>query len=276
MTLPDGFVFSQTSLQDYMDCQRRFQLRHVLHCQWPGMQSQDALDAEIGIRRGHLFHRLMLQAHSGVPRELLETAASADAEVERWWHHYQEDPPSVSAPVVMVESSLSVPVGRFRLEAKYDLLRGEPGGDWIIIDWKTGGRRPSRPWLARRMQTRVYPYVLSAGGAEINDGVAIPPERVQTLYWFANYPTLPELFDYGPLQYDADARLLRESIDEIHLRDDESFGKDVDRKVCPHCVYRSLCWDEDEPVGELDREAEPRDDDEPDGLDWATVVPQPF
>jgi hypothetical protein len=40
MTLPYSFHFTQSSLQDYLDCPRRFQLRYVLDQPWPAVESE--------------------------------------------------------------------------------------------------------------------------------------------------------------------------------------------------------------------------------------------
>ena len=70
------------------------------------------------------------------------------------------------------ELTLSVPLGDHRLIAKFDLLAIEPGGRAVIVDWKTGQRRQGQSWLAGRLQTRVYRYVLAQAGAHLNDGAA--------------------------------------------------------------------------------------------------------
>jgi len=39
MSLPTGFRFSQASLQDYVDCPQRFQLRYLAALQWPAVEA---------------------------------------------------------------------------------------------------------------------------------------------------------------------------------------------------------------------------------------------
>ena len=48
-SLPEGFRFSQSSLQDYVDCRRRFQLRYLQNLAWPALQSEPALENERGV-----------------------------------------------------------------------------------------------------------------------------------------------------------------------------------------------------------------------------------
>ena len=71
MTLPDNFQFSQGSLQDYVDCRRRFQLRYLERRAWPALQTEPAIEAERHMRLGALFHRLVQAYLLGVPAESL-------------------------------------------------------------------------------------------------------------------------------------------------------------------------------------------------------------
>ena len=42
----EDFRFSQGSLQDYVDCQRRFQLRYVVNQSWPDVQAEPLMELE--------------------------------------------------------------------------------------------------------------------------------------------------------------------------------------------------------------------------------------
>ncbi len=46
MKLADSFDFTQSNLQDYVECPYRFYLRHVLHTKWPALIVDDALEYE--------------------------------------------------------------------------------------------------------------------------------------------------------------------------------------------------------------------------------------
>ena len=65
MTLQVGFQFRQSRLQDYIDCQRRFQLRHMLHIAWPAVEAMPAIENEYFIHLGASFHYLVKQHQSG-------------------------------------------------------------------------------------------------------------------------------------------------------------------------------------------------------------------
>ena len=114
MTLPTDFQFSQGSLQDYVDCPRRFQLRYVHHLAWPAAESEPALENERHLRQGAAFHRLVHQHVLGLPPEQLSRTV-ADEALRRWWRNYLAEPPADLPPSRYPEIVLSAPVGGHRL-----------------------------------------------------------------------------------------------------------------------------------------------------------------
>jgi len=242
MAIPATFTFSQSSLGDYQACPRRFQLRYVERLAWPAPQSADAVEAERRQRLGQEFHRLVRRHQAGVPAAALTSLAAADAELAGWWAAYLGSPySSPAAPLRRAEMVLSAPLGGYRLEAQYDLVAGSPGGDWLIIDWKTERHRPAREWLARRVQTTVYRCVLALAGGGLNGGPPIPPERITMTYWFAAFPLQPECYPYDAAQFERDREALAAMIAEIAARPEGAWPQAEDERVCRFCAYRSLC-----------------------------------
>lgn len=245
-TLPAGipFDFSQASLQDYLDCPRRFQLRYVQQLHWPAPQAEPIRENEAAIRRGERFHRLAQQALVGVPVERLEQAAAADPDpaLGRWWQHFQELLPSLQQGKLSVETLLAAPLGKHRLLAKYDLVQILPDeGRAVIYDWKTSPAPPRRARLAQRMQTRIYPYLLTRAGAALNDRQPIQVSRIEMVYWFADFPGQVERFAYSEKKFKEDGRDLISLVEEIAGLREDQFVKTEDEKFCRFCVYRSLC-----------------------------------
>jgi hypothetical protein len=246
MSLPDGFIFSQSSLQDFADCRRRFQLRYLQHLAWPAVVTEPVLEAERTQQRGALFHRLLQQHLSGVPAGRLARLIQ-DSELGGWWESYLafyekelaglRDQSGLSYP----EISLTAGLGGFRLEAKYDLVVVLPNGRAMIYDWKTNRKRPERRWLASRLQTRLYPYLLRRAGATLNQGREIQPEAIEMVYWFAAYPGQPERFSYGDTAYKDDEAFLLELVGTIQRLGEGEFPLTSDLRRCAYCVYRSLC-----------------------------------
>ncbi len=235
------FTFSQRSLQDYADCPRRFQLRYLLDVRWPAAPDELPAERERRMQQGITFHRLLYRHLSGVPAPAI-TATVPDGDLRRWWLAYLNYPPrDLPTGARHPEVRLSVPLGDHRLVARYDLLAIDPGKRAVIVDWKTDRDRPSRVQLARRMQTLVYRYVLVEGGTQFNGGLPIAPDRVELVYWFANYPAQVERFDYDVAQHRAVAGQLASLIAEIAARREEVWPLADDERRCRFCTYNTLC-----------------------------------
>lgn len=252
MILPNAFTFSQSSLQDFVDCRRRFQLRYLQRAAWPALQSEPALEAERFAQQGAAFHRLAQQLLTGLPAERLEPYA-AQAGLGDWWQSFTQASPhlaGIADPVSLrlyPEITLTAPVGnnrlagKHRLLAKCDLLRISSDGRLTIFDWKTSHQRTQRKWLASRLQTRLYPYLLVRAGAYLNGGEPLAAEQVEMVYWFTADPGSPETFAYSQAQFQDDEQYLTGLVDTIQSLPVTDFFLTTDERQCRFCVYRSLC-----------------------------------
>lgn len=246
MTLPDKFLFSQGSLQDFVDCRRRFQLRYINRLSWPALQAEPALDFERYLQQGALFHRMVQAYVLGVPQERL-SGLIHDEDLERWWGNYLDYTKdltgfgNLSGIRHHPEISLAAPLADFRLVAKFDLIVITPEKQAVIFDWKTSRKQPRRPWLAERLQTRVYPYLLVRAGAFLNQGTPLQPGEVEMVYWFADFPSQPERFAYSDEQFQADDDYITGLVETIQRLGEDQFPLTSDERRCVFCVYRSLC-----------------------------------
>lgn len=239
----DGFLFSQTSLQDWTVCKRRFRYLYVDKLAYPAPETADQIEFERHMEQGDQFHRLVHQHLVGIPAEVIGKHIE-DTQVRAWWENYLASGLDGLPDARFAEVTLTAPIGDYRLIAKYDLVALEPGQRAVIVDWKTAVNRPNTATLAQRMQTVVYRYLLVEAGAYYNGGVPLAPEQVAMVYWFANFPMQPERLPYSMAQYQLDKALLGNLVREIAT--EQTFPK-VDEqdsaRVCRFCNYRSLCWD---------------------------------
>jgi CRISPR/Cas system-associated exonuclease Cas4 (RecB family) len=240
MTLPTDFLFSQGSLQDYVDCPRRFQLRYIQRLAWPAVEAEPALENERHLQQGAAFHRLVHQHVLGLLPERLSSTIT-DKDLSRWWYNYLESAPADLPASRYPEVVLSATVSGHRLVAKYDLIAVDSEQRPIILEWKTSRKRPRRKWLAERLQTKVYPYLLVRAGSHLNEEQPFQPEQVEMVYWFANFPEDPERFPYDAAQHDADGAYLASLVEEIKSLGDEDFTLTTQERRCRYCPYRSLC-----------------------------------
>ncbi len=237
-------TLSQSSLQDYVDCARRFQLRYIDRLSYPAVESEPALENEKHLQEGEYFHRLAQQYLIGIPSEQVSKLANS-ANLQRWWENF------LTASDLRVlkelgglsgslhpEATLSAPLGNFRLLAKYDLI-AIANDKATIYDWKTYRKRPRDEWLHARMQTRVYRALLVNAGAHLNQGKSFEPEQIEMIYWFADFPNDPARFVYTSAQYQRDWDLLIKLAEEI--KNASNYPLTDDRTKCLYCPYRSYC-----------------------------------
>jgi CRISPR/Cas system-associated exonuclease Cas4 (RecB family) len=262
-SLPSGFSFSQSSLQDYSDCPRRFQLRYIEQLRWPAIETEPMMENERRQQEGQIFHRLVQQILIGLPAEKLNRLANTP-NLSRWWENYRGYNFELFAYSQYAELTLAAPVGVYRLLANYDLIAVKPGEQAFIYDWKTSHKRPRDEWMAVRWQTRLYRALLIQAGAFLNNGHPIQPEQVEMVYWYADYPSEPARFPYNSLQYQRDWEAITTLVNEIGNH--RHFPLTEDEKKCAFCPYRSYC-NRGEKAGRSD-ESEEMDEINPTDTDF--------
>ncbi|MDF1500173.1 MAG: PD-(D/E)XK nuclease family protein [Anaerolineales bacterium] len=241
--MPDleaDFRFTQVCLQDYLDCKRRFQLRYLIKQPWPAHVVEPADAFEHHIEQGKQFHRLVQQYVLGIQVEVLNRFA-VDPPLADWWQAFLkcglEGIPEVRFP----EHTRATSLAGYGLVGKYDLIALSDAGEVWIVDWKTSRRVPGMNELRLRMQSRVYPFILSREGLRHTGNRPIEPDRITMRYWFAGDPRNPKEFTYHQEQYAEDQEFLENLIHEIEMTADEVFPLTEDKQVCRFCLYRSLC-----------------------------------
>lgn len=239
-------TLSQSSLQDYADCSRRFQLRYIDRLVYPAVETEPALENERRQQEGETFHRLVQQHLLGIPAEKVGRLANTP-NLQRWWDNYLNDKDlqgleSTGSLGLYPELTLSAPLPPFRLLAKFDLAAFLPGGKAIIYDWKTYRKRPKNELLAARWQTRVYRALLARAGNQLNGGQPIAPEHIEMVYWFADFPREPARFPYAAAQFKRDWDALERLAAEIANKTDfPPIALEKADSACPWCSYRSYC-----------------------------------
>ncbi|OGO24186.1 MAG: hypothetical protein A2Y54_02575 [Chloroflexi bacterium RBG_16_51_16] len=235
---------SQSSLQDFVDCPRRFELRYLKKLNYPAAQTEPILENEKHMQEGAQFHRLVHEHLLGMPVEKLHLLANTP-KLRRWFENYLNADLRLADYTLHPEFTLSAPLGNLRLVAKYDLVavqknEGTRGASQVIIlDWKTYRRRPRDEWLATRLQTRVYRSLLVQSGAYLNEGVPFKPEQLEMIYWFADFPNEPARFKYDATLFNRDWETLAKLTEEIVSA--AEYPKTEELIRCSYCPFRSYC-----------------------------------
>jgi hypothetical protein len=243
MPLSPTFIFSQSNLQDYVDCPRRFYLKHLLKLAWPSIESEPVQENELFRLQGERFHKMVHQLMIGIPVENI-SSMNADIVLASWWENFlasQKDLLTPQTSRLFPEFTLSTFHAGYHLLAKYDLLQINEDDSSVIYDWKTYRYRPRRERLAAKLQTRLYPFIFSSSPNAALEN----PGNLKLIYWYANFPSQPEIFPYSPAQYQQDSQYLKALILSIEKAagddSEDSFPLTMNSDRCLFCVYRSLC-----------------------------------
>ena len=248
MKLPKNFQFNQSNLQDFVDCQRRFQLKYLLSLTWPSVEAQPVVEYERRTELGSLFHQMVHQYTLGIPANMLHVSSRYE-ELVPWWENFQyaisesgtiHDAWQTSSQR-FAEVTVNGVLADARVVAKLDLVAINSNGKVSIFDWKTTRQPPKRTWLAERIQTILYPWLLVQAGAFLNNNHTILPEQVEMIYWYAELPKAPVRFPYNQRKMQADQEELIKIIKKITQLEDSEFNMTSDEHKCSFCVYRSLC-----------------------------------
>lgn len=241
MMLPSDFVFSQASLQDFVDCRRRFLYRYLMQVRWPALPAEPPDSFDHLLKLGNDFHRLVHQHLLGISVERLTSLVQDDRELGGWWNNYLahglSDLPDERFPEVRLRGSF----GGWPIVANVDLLAIEPGQQAVIVDWKTSRRKPRPENVERRLQSRVYPALLVQSGAGFNDGQNVDPEMIRMRYWYPEHPSHPVEMQYNQARYAQDVDVLERTVLEVAGTPENAFLKTEQVERCRYCVYRSLC-----------------------------------
>lgn len=281
--------FSAQTLQAYVDCARRFELSSLEQLKWPAVESEPLLQSERHMVDGRRFHEMVHRDVLGMSVPVPDSGR--DVDIARWWGNYQTQRPADVAGERFAEKTLVGSIGEHTVVATCDLIvigdgQGASGfgstdddpmgsadgsssarpasrrASGRIFDWKTWRRRHSRAWLAERLQTRIYPYLLAQAGAAIAGGESLSPDEIEMVYWYSDFPDDPEVFAYSEAQCSEDEAFLGGLVDEILARDAGQFPLTTDEKTCTFCVYRSFC-DRGDVAGPLDDGDLESDEDAP-------------
>jgi hypothetical protein len=191
--------------------------------------------------QGAFFHKLVQQYYSGLPKELVSKQVKEEP-VYTWWTNFLVSSPAEGAKIIFPEKILAIKFHGFQMIAKYDLITVQEDESLVIYDWKTSYNKPPREYLAARLQTRIYPLLLSKAMGNLLKGKKPEPENIKMVYWYANQPDSIEKFSFLPAKMKSDEKYLLELIkDIVSLETIDQFPLTQDVNHCQYCVYRSLC-----------------------------------
>lgn len=241
MPMDKDFVFSANSLQDFVDCQRRFELKYILHQNWPAVLSQPVQKLEEKMAQGSDFHRLARQLLEGLPLENLTVAARSPI-VRDWLERFSSFITPFRRNPYFAEYASFTTFEGFRVVAVFDFIARLDDGQFIVADWKTTESQPRRDIYKDRIQTLLYHLVAyDTAGAIFGIGDEISPSDISLLYWFPAFPEKSFEFSFSDSLLHQNQAFFSNLIKEIAAKEPGEFSKTDDLRRCDFCQYRSLC-----------------------------------
>jgi hypothetical protein len=236
--LPANFIFSQSNLQNYVDCKQRFYLEHIIHLEWPANQSEPVLLQEERMAIGSEFHLLCNQFFCGIPAEAIRESIS-NVQLLQWWDSFLALG-LTPGPNAFSEKTITIPFHGYRLIAKYDLLVREERNKYTIFDWKTNAKRPSLSSVQNKMQSIVYPVALWSF-LKLLPGDEDQNFNIEMSYWYPEFPDQPHRFHSSLELIKHQETELLELIYKISETPPDGFFLTDEVKKCAYCHYRSYC-----------------------------------
>jgi CRISPR/Cas system-associated exonuclease Cas4 (RecB family) len=240
MAIDRQFIFSAHKLQDYLDCERRFELKYLAQQQWPAIRSEPVYELEQQIQLGEQFHLFAQQFFSHIPEEAIQSQIR-DAQLAQWWQEFVPFARNFLDHDCFAEHRISFQLEQRRFIAILDLLVIHKNGDYKILDWKTNKKKPGSAQVKKSIQSRLYPLLLLLSEEKRTGSPKIDPNKIEMTYWFANYPHNPESFRYSNFQFQEDLSFIQELIQRITSLQRGEFQKTSVIERCKFCQYRSLC-----------------------------------
>jgi len=233
--IPEGFVFSQSSLQSFLNCRRQFDLKYLRKLAWPAQKYADAVKYERDLAAGQALHQAIQRYLLGFDARLIleRLQTGNDPRLPVWFNNFSSRLGHLKEKADFIaEVPITIPLEPYWLTAKFDYLCLE-GCQVAIFDWKTSAKKPRRPQLEESMQTKVYLTVARKAGLGL--GTTSPAIR----YWEANFPDLELVFQPDEQTLQRFATELRGLVDVITT--ETEFPKTKVLARCVYCRYRSYC-----------------------------------
>lgn len=234
------FSFSAASIQDFLDCERRFELKYMLEQSWPAVASEPLVEIEENIRKGNKFHFLIHQFFSGISETALLNSID-EPEVMDWFNSFRSFYKTIQIEKAFSEFHLTNLIGEAHLTAVFDLVYLTADNTVGIIDWKTSHFVPKKSTLAKKVQTILYPYMVKETFHEFLPGCSLLPENISMRYWYPHAPHADFIFNYGQSTHAENHTFLENVIGQILSKKVGEFKLTPDANKCAYCQYRSLC-----------------------------------
>lgn len=227
--------FSQSALEIFQKCRRRFQYRYIDGLYWPAKWGIDA-EIEKELEKGRKFHLLAERYYidGSIQNQIVE-----DQELNAWLQRLRRFLP-YSQYIISSEQELRYKEKQFKFLAKYDLLHYNKEKKLIeLYDWKTDKKSLLKKDLENSTQSRFYLYLFKlAGQRYYSDKYDIEKNPV-LIYWNPRFAEEKKIINYTDEDFSNDSSYFESLVERILTEGEFPMTENLD--ICRYCEYRPIC-----------------------------------
>jgi DNA helicase II / ATP-dependent DNA helicase PcrA len=240
---------SYSRLDKYKQCPKMFWYTYVLNV-LPENQIQPTL------YKGDLFHKIVEQSANRKMQGQIDTVEKLTDEVNSKWNtrkfigysqqRESQDKQTVKQivetyldwdkknpnTIVGVEIEFNIELGGYTINGKIDRVEQTPDGEYVIVDYKTGGKNKEITNINESLQLNIYAIAL-----ERKEGFGKLPKMVS---YFYPEKEGQQVFSYEVNQTDIDTTIqtLKGYLQSI---DSGEFDATPNLKKCGWCNFKDIC-----------------------------------
>lgn len=235
--------FSQTQIQDYLFCPRRYFLSHIQKITWPEPVSPSFEKIEESNRQGKAFHLFINRLIQGVSyKELISQVYETD--LNQWLKNFKKYNPLPDNAKIFSEIEISAIFAEILWIGYMDAVAFLP--DKIqIFDWKTSRRVGDPKVLLNSPQTRLYCFLMMQNHQNfLNFSGNISPDQIEMVYWYARFPSDPIHLQYSAELYDKDLVYFKDMAEKLCYDDRANYPQTLQQNNCRFCRFQTFCFKE--------------------------------
>src|SRR6056297_1016627 len=227
--------FSQSALDIFQKCRKRFQYRYIDGLYWPAKWGIDA-EIEKELEKGRKFHLLAERYYldGSIQDQIVE-----DPELNAWLKRLKSFLP-YSQYVISSEQELRYRHKKFKFLAKYDLLYYNKEKKLIeLYDWKTDKKSLLEKELENSTQSRFYLYLFKKAGQKYYSDKFDIQNNPDLIFWNPRFPEEKKIINYSDEDFSKDSIYFEDLVGKILMEDE--FPMTNNFNICRYCEYRPIC-----------------------------------
>ena len=252
-TISDKLGFEKQNLsfskfEKYESCPKSFWYQHVLNA-LPENQEAPAL------YKGRTFHNIVEESAKNQKDGTIDDFKTLLAELNFKWvstqylsssiHKENQDKESLKPAlesyqkwtsknpnkIIELEMPFTIYLGGYKVNGVIDRVEQTQSGDYVVIDYKTGGKKKKIEKVSESLQLNLYCIAIREKYGKL-------PKRAS--FFYVEKPDGEQIFDYDvdPVQVEQVKQILEEY---VQLIKNKEFSATPDEWICKYCEYSDIC-----------------------------------